>query len=205
VDPAEFRLKHLPDPRGLAVLRAAMELAGWERRPSPRADGGDGPVAKGRGIAYARYSDTHTYVAAVAEVEVDRASGAVRATRFCVGHDCGQMINPDGVANQVEGAIIQTTSRALMEQVNFDRRKVTSVDWETYPIIRFPEVPKVELRLIDRPDEPPWGVGEPAVVVVPAAIGNAVFDATGARLRAVPFTPDRVKAALAAATPARRS
>ena len=207
VDPAEFRLKHLPDPRGLAVLRTAMELSGWEKRPSPRPDAGaGGPVAKGRGIAYARYSDTHTYVAAVAEVEVNRESGEVKVARFCVGHDCGQMINPDGVANQVEGAIIQTTSRALMEQVNFDRRKVTSVDWETYPIIRFPDVPKVEVKLIDRPDEPPWGVGEPAVVVVPAAIGNAVFDATGARLRSVPFTPDRVKAALAAAAaPVRRT
>lgn len=197
MDPAEFRLRHLPDPRGVAVLRAAMELAKWEKRPSPRTDAGSGPVAKGRGIAYARYSDTHTYVAAVAEVEVNRESGEIRVNRFCVGHDCGQMINPDGVANQVEGAIIQTVSRALMEQVNFDRKKVTSVDWETYPIIRFPEVPRVELKLIDRPDDPPWGVGEPAVVVVPAAIGNAVFDATGARLRSVPFTPDKVKAALA--------
>ena len=175
-----------------------MDLAGWEKRPSPNPQASDGPVTKGRGIAYARYSDTHTYVAGVAEVEVDRDTGEIKVTRFCVGHDCGQMINPDGVANQVEGCIIQTTSRALMEQVNFDRTKVTSVDWETYPILRFPEVPKVELKLINRPEEPPWAVGEPAVVVVPCAIGNAVFDATGARLRSVPFTPDKVKAALAA-------
>lgn len=203
-DPAEFRLKHLSDPRGLAVLRAAMDLAGWQKRPSPGPDaGGGGSVAKGRGIAYARYNDTNTYVAAVAEVEVDRGSGEIRVTRFCVGHDCGLMINPDGVANQVEGGIIQTVSRALMEEVHFDRKRVTSVDWETYPILRFPAVPKVELKLIDRPDQPPWGAGEPALVVVPAAIGNAVYDATGVRLRSVPFTPAKVKAALAAPTPQR--
>jgi nicotinate dehydrogenase subunit B len=195
-DPAEFRLKHLPDERGIAVLRAAMDLADWQKRPSPNPHAGVGPIAKGRGIAYARYSDTHTYIGAVAEVEVNRDNGAIKVSRFCVGHDCGQMINPDGVANQVQGGIIQTVSRTLMEQVTFDRRRVTSVDWESYPIIRFPDVPKVELKLINRPDEPPWGVGEPAVVVVPAAIANAVFDATGARLRSVPFTAAKVKAAL---------
>jgi CO/xanthine dehydrogenase Mo-binding subunit len=204
VDPAEFRLKHLSDPRGHDVIRAAMKLAGWQSRPSPSPDAASGTTAKGRGIAYVRYNDRITYVAVVADVEVSRASGEIRVTRMCVGHDCGQMINPDGVANQVEGCVIQTVGRTLMEEVKWDRHKVTSVDWATYPIIRFPDVPRVELALIDRPDEAPWGAGEPAAVPVPAAIGNAVFDAVGVRLRSVPFTPAKVKAALAAA-PGQRS
>jgi nicotinate dehydrogenase subunit B len=197
-DPAEFRLKHLSDPRGHDAIRGAMRLAGWQSRPSPNPDAG-GPTAKGRGIAYVRYNDRITYVAVVADVEVNRDSGEIRVARVCVGHDCGQMINPDGVANQVEGCVIQTVGRTLMEEVKWDRRRVTSVDWATYPIIRFPEVPRVELELIDRPNEAPWGAGEPAAVPVPAAIGNAVFDAVGVRLRSVPFTPNKVKAALAAA------
>jgi CO/xanthine dehydrogenase Mo-binding subunit len=113
-----------------------------------------------------------------------------------MGHDCGQMINPDGVANQVEGGVLQTVSRTLMEEVKWDRTKVTSVDWASYPILRFPEAPRVDIELIDRPGEPSWGVGEPSAVVIPAAIGNAVFDAVGARVRTVPFTPARVKEAL---------
>jgi nicotinate dehydrogenase subunit B len=117
-------------------------------------------------------------------------------TRICMGHDCGQMINPDGVANQVEGGVLQTVSRTLMEEVKWDRTKVTSVDWASYPILRFPEAPRVDIELIDRPGEVSWGVGEPSAVVIPAAIGNAVFDAVGARVRTVPFTPARVKEAL---------
>ena len=197
MDAAEFRLKHLSDPRAIAVIRAAMKLAKWESRPGPNPSAGAGPVVKGRGISYARYNGTITYVAAVAEVEVNKQSGEIRVTRLCIGHDCGQMINPDGVANQVEGGAIQTVSRTLLEQVTWDRSKVTSSDWATYPILRFPDVPRVEIELIDRPGEPSWGVGEPTAVVIPPAIGNAVFDAIGARLRTVPFTPERVKAALA--------
>jgi CO/xanthine dehydrogenase Mo-binding subunit len=109
------------------------------------------------------------------------------------------MVNPDGVANQVEGGVLQTVSRTLMESVTWDRSKVTSVDWITYPIMRFPEAPKVELALIDRPGAPAWGAGEPTACAIPAAIANAVYDATGARLRSLPFTPDKVKAALASA------
>jgi nicotinate dehydrogenase subunit B len=198
-DPAEFRLNHLSDPRGHDVIRGAMKLADWQSRPSPNPDAASGIITNGRGIAYVRYNDRITYVAVVAEVEVNRGSGEIRVTRLCVGHDCGQMINPDGVANQVEGCVIQTVGRTLMEEVKWDRHRVTSVDWATYPIIRFPDVPRVELALIDRPDEAPWGAGEPAAVPVPAAIGNAVFDAVGVRLRSVPFTPNKVKAALAAA------
>ena len=197
MDPAEFRLKHLSDARAQAVIRAAMKLANWESRPGPNPAAGAGPIVKGRGIAYARYNNAITYVAAVAEVEVNRQSGEIRVSRLCIGHDCGQMVNPDGVANQVEGGAIQTVSRTLMEEVKWDRTKVTSVDWATYPILRFPDAPRVDIELIDRPGEVSWGVGEPTAVVIPAAIGNAVYDATGVRLRTVPFTPAAVKAAMA--------
>ena len=196
MDPAEFRLKHLSDPRAAAVISAAMKLANWETRTGPNPNPGASPIVKGRGIAYARYNGTITYVAAVAEVEVNRQSGEIRVSRLCIGHDCGQMINPDGVANQVEGGAIQTVSRTLIEQVTWDQSKVTSVDWASYPILRFPEAPRVDIKLIDRPGEASWGVGEPTAVVIPAAIGNAVFDATGVRMRTVPFTATAVKAAL---------
>ena len=136
-----------------------------------------------------------TYIAAVAEVEVRRSTGEIRATRFYVAHDCGQIINPDGIRNQIEGNVIQTLSRTLKEELKFDRSRVTSLDWASYPILTFPEVPDIVMDLIDRPAEKPWA-GEPSAAVVSAAVSNAVFDATGARLRSVPFTPDRVKAVL---------
>jgi nicotinate dehydrogenase subunit B len=196
-DPAEFRLRYLKDPRAIDVLQAAMKLAGWKARPGPNPDAGSGPVAKGRGIAYLRYNNAITYVAAVAEVEVDKRSGEIRVTRVCASHDCGEMVNPDGVANQVEGGVLQTVSRSLLETVTWDRNAVKSVDWATYPIMRFPEAPKVEIALIDRPGTVAWGAGEPTACAIPPAIANAVFDATGARLRSVPFTPEKVKAALA--------
>jgi CO/xanthine dehydrogenase Mo-binding subunit len=201
-DPAEFRLRYLKDPRAVDVLQAAMKLASWQARPGRNPNAGNGEMAKGRGISYLRYNNTITYVAAVAEVEVNKVTGAVRVTRVCLGHDCGEMVNPDGVANQVEGGVLQTVSRSLMEAVNWDRNKVTSVDWATYPIMRFTEAPKVELALIDRPGTPAWGAGEPTACAIPAAIANAVYDATGARLRSLPFTPEKVKAALASAKPA---
>jgi CO/xanthine dehydrogenase Mo-binding subunit len=196
-DPAEFRLRYLKDPRAIDVLQAAMKLAGWQARPGPNPNAGSGPVVKGRGIAYLRYNNAITYVAAVAEVEVDKSSGEIRVTRVCASHDCGEMVNPDGVANQVEGGVLQTVSRTLLETVTWDRNMVKSVDWATYPIMRFPEAPKVEVALIDRPGTVAWGAGEPMACAIPAAIANAVFDATGARLRSVPFTADKVKAALA--------
>ena len=202
-DPAEFRLRYLKDPRAIDVLQAAMKLAGWQARPGPNPDAGSGPVVKGRGIAYLRYNNAITYVAAVAEVEVDKNSGEIRVTRVCASHDCGEMVNPDGVANQVEGGVLQTVSRTLMETVMWDRDMVKSVDWVTYPIMRFPAAPKVEVALIDRPGTVAWGAGEPMACAIPAAIANAVFDATGARLRSVPFTAEKVKAALAGLQPQR--
>jgi CO/xanthine dehydrogenase Mo-binding subunit len=130
------------------------------------------------------------------EVAVERASGKIKVERVVCTHDSGQIINPDGVRSQVEGSILQTLSRALMEEVKFDRSRVTSVDWASYPILRMSEAPHVEIELIDRPTEPPLGAGEAACAAVAAALGNAVFDATGARLRTVPLTPERVKAAV---------
>jgi CO/xanthine dehydrogenase Mo-binding subunit len=192
-DPLEYRLRYLTDPRGIAVLRAAAHLAKWDTRPSPR-KAQSGPLARGRGIAYVKYENARTYVAGVAEVEVNRQTGAVRCTRFFVAHDCGQIINPDGVRAQIEGQIIQTVSRTLKEELKWDRSRVTSVDWATYPILKFPEVPEVHMELINRPSEPPWGVGEPSACLPPPAISNAIFDAIGVRVRSVPFTSDKVKA-----------
>jgi len=137
-----------------------------------------------------------TYIAAVAEVEVSRPSGEIRCTRFYVVHDCGQIINPDGLRNQIEGNVIQTVSRTLIEDLKFDRSTVTSLDWASYPILSFPDVPDVVIELIDRPREKPWGAGEPTAAVVPAAISNAVFDAIGVRLRSVPFVPEKVLAGM---------
>jgi len=194
-DPVEYRLRYLGDPRGVAVLRAAANLAKWDQRPSPRRDQ-SGKIARGRGVAYVKYENSRTYCAGVAEVEVDKQTGAIRCTRFYVAHDCGQIINPDGVRAQIEGNIIQTVSRTLKEELRWNRSRVTSVDWASYPILRFPEVPEVVMELINRPSEPPWGVGEPAAVLPPPAISNAVFDAIGVRLRSVPFTPDRLKTAM---------
>jgi CO/xanthine dehydrogenase Mo-binding subunit len=122
----------------------------------------------------------------------------VRVTRVAVAHDCGLVVNPDGVRAQIEGGVIQTVSRTLKEELGWDRARVTSLDWVTYPILRFPEVPEVEIELLSRPTEPPWGAGEPSAAVIPSAISNAIFDATGARLRTVPFSTERVKAALRA-------
>ncbi len=160
-DPAEFRMRHLKDPRGLAVMQVAMKRANWQTRTNSNAASANGDIAKGRGIAYIRYNNTTTYVAAVAEVEVNRKTGDVRVTRVCVGHDCGQIINPDGLANQIEGGVIQTVSRTLLEQVQWDKTKVTSVDWATYPILRFPDAPRVEVDMINTPGDVSWGAGEP--------------------------------------------
>ena len=193
-DPVEYRLRYLGDPRGIAVLRAAAHMAKWDTRPSPGRDQ-SGPIARGRGIAYVKYENVRTYCAGVAEVEVNKQTGAIRCTRFFVAHDCGQIINPDGVRAQIEGQIIQTVSRTLKEELKWDRSRVTSVDWASYPILRFPEVPEVHMELINRPGDPPWGVGEPAACLPAPAISNAVFDAVGVRLRSVPYTPAVVLAA----------
>ncbi len=194
VDALEFRLRHLTDPRAHHVLHAAAEQAGWGTRPASRAQQ-DG-WAEGRGLAFAQYENDGAIVACIATVQVDTASGAVRVKRIVAAHDCGLIINPDGVKNQIEGNLIQALSRALKEEVKFDESRVTSVDWQSYPILTFSEVPAVDIVLINRPDQPAVGVGEPATVTSAAAVANAIFDATGARVRQVPFTPQRVLTAL---------
>jgi CO/xanthine dehydrogenase Mo-binding subunit len=197
VDPVELRLRHVKSPRDVAVLTAAAQKAGWETRPSPRKEQSSGTVT-GRGIAYSQRNGTTCAV--VAEVEIDRATGRIWARKFTVAHDCGQIINPDGLVHTIEGNIMQGISRTLWEEVSFDTRAVTSVDWLTYPILDMTEKPEaIECVLIDRPEVAPTGAGEPSIRPVAAAIANAIFDATGVRLRRVPFSPDRVKAALAAA------
>ncbi|HTE75789.1 MAG TPA: molybdopterin cofactor-binding domain-containing protein [Xanthobacteraceae bacterium] len=197
LDPIEFRLSGLADPRGIEAIRRAAALMNWQSRPSPGANK-SAPVMRGRGFAYVHYKHSESYVAMGMEVAVERGSGRIRVERVACAHDCGQIINPDGVRAQVEGSILQTLSRVLMEEVQFDRSRVTSVDWSSYPILRFPDVPKLDIVLIDRPTQPPLGAGEAACSPVGAALANTVFDATGARLRTVPFTPERVKAALSA-------
>jgi CO/xanthine dehydrogenase Mo-binding subunit len=196
-DPFEFRRKYLDpdDKRGHEVLDRLLALAKWDKRASPQGNGG-GNISRGRGMSYVKYELVRTYVGTVAEVEVDRTTGVIRVPKFYLVHDCGQIINPDGLRNQLEGNVIQTVSRTLLEEVKFDRAQVTSLNWASYPILTFPQIPDIALELIDRPNERPWGAGEPAASVVPSAISNAVFDAIGVRLRSVPFTPDKVKAAL---------
>jgi CO/xanthine dehydrogenase Mo-binding subunit len=193
IDQLDLRLQTINDPRGAEVLNRVAQLSGWHTRekPDPKA-----PVAVGLGLAYLYYELYRTYVGAVAEVAVNRSTGETQVRRFFVAHDCGQIINPDGTRNQIEGNVVQTTSRVMKERVTFDRRMVTSLDWGTYPILTFPEVPEVVIDLIDRPETAPWGVGEATAAVVPPAIANAIYAAIGRRVRSVPFTPDVVKAAM---------
>jgi len=194
-DPVAFRLRYLRGPRDTAVVKAAAEHANWQPRSSPNPDR-NGDTLVGRGIAYAQRSGA--VVAIVAEVEVDRHTGKVWARKFTVAHDCGLVINPDGLRRCIEGNVVQGTSRTLSEEVTFDRAKVTSVDWTTYPILDITEAPEeVDIVLINRPELPPAGAGESSIRPVAAAIANAVFDATGVRLRRAPLTPQRLKPALA--------
>jgi CO/xanthine dehydrogenase Mo-binding subunit len=196
-DPVAFRLKHLTDPRLKAVVNAAARAAKWQTRPSPRPDVRATGIATGRGMACVLYEGDNGYVAMVAEVDVDRASGRIAAKRFFVAQDCGPISNPDGMRNQIEGGALQGLSRALGEEVTWDDHAVTSVDWRTYHSLPLGvETPTVESVLIDTPDAEATGAGETAITLVAAAVGNAVFDATGARLREVPFTAERVKRAL---------
>ncbi len=193
-DPIEFRLRHIKEPRDVAVIKAAAETAKWETRVSPRRDQSGNKVS-GRGIAYSQRNGTR--VAIVAEVDIDRSTGKIWARKFTVAHDCGQIINPDGLVKCIEGNIVQGVSRTLWEEVTFDRKSVTSVDWLTYPILDITETPaEVNVVLINHPEIAPSGAGEPSIRPVAAAIANAIFDATGVRIRRVPFSPDRVKSAL---------
>ena len=184
-DPIAFRLAHLTDPRARQVLTGAARMAGWEAR-----DSHDG-VGYGAGVA--RYKGVAGYCAAVAEVEADTD---VRVRRLWLAVDVGRVINPDGVINQVEGGAVQSASWTLREQVRFDRDKITSAGWDSYPILRFTETPQVTVRIVDAPDQAEAGAGELAQGPVAAAIGNAVADAVGVRVRDLPLTRERVARAI---------
>jgi nicotinate dehydrogenase subunit B len=193
-DPVQFRLRYSSNnKRTTDALTAVARLANWQARPAP-APPANGNIATGRGVAVSARSNT--VVAVTAEVEVDKTSGEVTVKRVCVAHDCGLIINPDGLKNQIEGNVIQGTSRAIMEEVKFDSSGIKNLDWASYPILRYEKIPQVEIQLIDRPEMPALGGGEPSIGPVPAAIANAIFDATGARLREAPFTPERVLRAM---------
>ena len=183
IDPVQFRLNHLNDPRAIAVLQAAAEQLGWQSRTAPNGSG------TGQGIAFAQYENTEAYVATAADVTVDSGTGRIMLNRIVVAHDCGLIINPDGLKNQIEGNVIQSASRAILEQVNFDASKITSVDWRSYPILRFQDIPPIDIVLINHPDQPAWGAGEITTLTTPPAIANAIFNATGQRLRNVPLNP----------------
>ena len=185
-DPVAFRLRHLNDPRARAVIEAAAKRAGWNAWRKRE--------GAGHGIGFARYKDAGAYCAVVAEVEGRPPS--IRVRRLVVAVDVGEVINPDGVENQIEGGAIQATSWTLKEAVRFDRTRITSDSWETYPILRFSEVPAVEVEIIARPQEKPLGAGEAAHGPTAAAIGNAVFDALGVRVRDLPITRERIIAAM---------
>jgi nicotinate dehydrogenase subunit B len=193
-DPVQLRLRYLKNnKRATEALLAATQKAQWKERPSPAATA-NGTKAYGRGVAVADRANTIT--AAVAEVEVDKASGAVLVKRITLAHDCGLIVNPDGLRNQIEGNIIQGVSRTLIEEVRFDASGIKTLDWRTHPVITFRNIPEIEIVLINRPDMPSLGGGEPAIVPVPAAIGNAIFDAVGVRLRDVPLSPQKLLNAL---------
>jgi CO/xanthine dehydrogenase Mo-binding subunit len=195
-DPVEFRLRYLTHPRDREAVRVAAERYGWDKRVSPRHDQKNADVAVGRGIAYRRHFTT--FIALIAEVRVHRKIGVIEPVRYVCAHDVGLIVNPETLRHVIDRQLVYGTSRTMFEEVRFDENMVTSVDWQTYPVLRtdFP-LPQIDVVLIDRPEEAPSGAAEMALGLVPAAIGNAVFDATGVRLRRVPFTPERVKAALA--------
>ena len=198
-DPIEFRLRYLDNARAKAVLTAAAEKAGWERRPSPKPNKGSaGDIVTGRGVGLSTRGGT--YVGTIAEVEVNRRSGAVRVTRFVCAHDCGLIINPEALRGTIAANLIQSMSRGMKEEVTFDRSNVTSVDWASYPIARAQDIPaQVDIVLINHSELPSSGAGEPSSRATAAAIANAIFDATGVRVRQTPLTPARVKAALSVA------
>ncbi|SEE68647.1 CO or xanthine dehydrogenase, Mo-binding subunit [Rhizobiales bacterium GAS188] len=187
-DPLAFRLSHLKDPRARAVLQAAADMAGWI--PGRKGDG-----RHGRGIAYSRYKNIGMYAAVVLDVEVDRETGIIKVPRVVMAADIGRVVNPDGAKNQIEGGILQAISITLKEQVLFDRKEITSRDWSGYSILTFPEVPSVEVALMDGSD-PSLGAGEGSLPPTSAALANAFAHATGRRMRELPMTPERVKAAL---------
>jgi len=186
IDPVELRLTHLSDDRAIAVIKAVRERSGLT---SNRQRNG----SRGIGLGFARYSNEASYAAIVVEVDV---AETIKVTRAVAAVDCGRTINPDGVANQVEGGVVQAVSWVLKEQVRFDRTRITTRTWDDYPILRFTEAPPVETIIIDRPDQPSLGMGEAVAGPTAAAIANAVFDAIGIRVRDLPLTRERVMAAI---------
>jgi nicotinate dehydrogenase subunit B len=202
VDPIQYRLRYLKDQRAIDLVNAVAERADWKPRPVRQQGADEGDIARGRGFAYALYVHSKfpghgaAWSAWIADVAVNKATGEVNVTRVIAGQDSGLMINPEGVRHQIQGNVIQSASRALMEQVSFDGSAVASREWGGYPIIRFPDLPKIDVLLLERPDQPPLGVGESASVPSAAAIANAIFDATGVRFREPPFTPERILAGL---------
>jgi nicotinate dehydrogenase subunit B len=196
-DPVAYRLRHLSHPRLSEVVKAAAKTANWDARPSPKAPVRGSGLATGRGMACVAYEGDNGYAAMVAEVNVDLNTGKIAVKRIVVANDSGPISNPDGLRNQIEGGALQGLSRALGEEVTWDDQKVTSFDWRTYHSLPLGfAVPKIECVLINRPEEPATGAGETSITLMAAALGNAIFDATGVRIRQVPFTPERVKAAL---------
>jgi CO/xanthine dehydrogenase Mo-binding subunit len=194
-DPVAFRLKHLTEARDVAVVKTAAEKAGWQPRTAARKQV-KGDIAHGQGIAYAQRSGTR--VAVIAEVEVNLKTGKVWGRKFTVAHDCGIIINPQTLSLTIEGSVTQGLSRALHEEVMFDDKNVTSVDWQTYPILDMTEAPEsIDIVLINMKNEKPTGAGESAMRPLAAAVANAIYDATGVRLRQAPFTPERIKAGMA--------
>ncbi len=190
-DPLEFRLRFLADQRAREVVVAAANSAAWKSRARPRAEG------HGRGIAFAQYKNRQCYLAVIVDLHVDQASGLIRLDRAIIAADAGQIVNPDGLSSQLEGGFIQGASWALKEQVRFDQEGVINTDWYSYPVFRAPNMPYIQVVLINRPGQPYLGSGEAGPLPAGAAIANAIFDAAGIRLRQLPFTPERVKAALA--------
>ena len=210
VDPIEYRLRYLKDKRAIDLVNAVAERAGWKPRPVHEEKVAEGNIVRGRGFAYARYIHSKfpgygaAWAAWIADVAVDRSTGDVSVTRVVAGQDCGLMINPGGVRHQIEGNVIQSTSRALMEEVSFDRTSVATREWGAYPILKFPDLPRIDVLMLPRQDQPPLGVGESASVPSAAAIANAIFDATGVRFRELPFTPERILKGLRGEVPTAR-
>ncbi|WP_398478328.1 molybdopterin cofactor-binding domain-containing protein [Tardiphaga sp.] len=202
VDPIEYRLRYLTDPRAIDLIRAVAERAGWQPHTGPFSHGSSGDILYGRGFAYAVYihgkfpGKAAAWAAWVADVAVNKVTGEIAVTRVVCGQDTGQVINPDGVKHQIHGNIIQSTSRVLKEEVQFSQTGVASLEWGAYPILKFPDVPDIDVLLVPRQDEEPLGAGESASVPSAAAITNAIFDATGVRFRELPLTPEKVRAAL---------
>jgi nicotinate dehydrogenase subunit B len=194
IDPLEIRLRNTLDGRDQAVLKATAKLAGWQARTGARDR--TGAILAGRGLSMARYGAGDSRSALIVDIEVERSTGTVRVTHAFMAFDCGLVINPDGLLNQLEGGLLQGLSRALHEEVQFDRKTVTSRNWDDYPILRFAEVPEVKLEIIPRPDLPWSSAGEAGTVATAAAMANAFFDATGRRARRLPLSPNYVKSVL---------